>query len=196
MNLSKKEIHVIGDNECIDNKQLYAYIYKSVHLVAKLKKDVTIAFLKTNTNNKELIFHPMWLAQMLVIADRKPFPPKQSSINCFIDAVSGYRGLLTSDMRISRHIVDESKVISPKIKAAYEVEKYIQDVQRTQINRSYILKKPKHRIIHYSLVYLPLWKIDINSDYVSNPLFLNANTGESEKYLSSQWETNRWLKVK
>ncbi|TRM12111.1 hypothetical protein FH966_10680 [Lentibacillus cibarius] len=187
-----KGVFLMGGDRLIDNNDLYFYVYKSLKLSTKLKKNISVERIKTDTYRKELIFHPMWLAKLLVIADRKPFPPKQVPMICFVDAVSGYRGL-SSEFKITKCSTEPTEMKEPKIVKQEDIERYIKDVQNRQINRSYILKKPRHKIVDYSLVYLPLWKIEIDSVLIPEPLILNANTGESEKYLSSQWGTDNWF---
>ncbi len=55
------------------------------------------------------------------------------------------------------------------------------------------LKKPKYKTIEYFLTHLPLWKVEINGSKIQRDIFLNANTGESEQYMASQWNSKKWL---
>lgn len=191
----RKQITILGHPKQISEDQLNRYIFKSLGIMTKVKNKVNQHFLEQHVKRKELLYHPMWLAKILVIADRKPFPPKKIPKMCFIDAISGYRGLLTTVPSTSKK--DEpfrtSFVISPEIKEPDEVKRYIKDVQEKQINRSYILKKPEHQLIEYDLVYLPLWKVQMKSSTLTKDFYINANTGESEEYLAKQWKSKRWL---
>lgn len=128
----------------------------------------------------------------LVIADRKPFPPKKTPNMIFIDAVSGYRGLLSTVPETSDAVIIERKLVHPNI-IRKDVLPYIQDVQTSQINRSYILKRPKHELVDYFLIYLPLWKGKIVSQHLNEGFVINANTGESEKHMAKLWKSNKLL---
>jgi hypothetical protein len=57
-----------------------------------------------------------------------------------------------------------------------------------------LLKKPKHQIVELCLLYLPLWKVNVQSNQLQEIIYINANTGESEDYMSKQWKTEKWLK--
>ena len=83
--------------------------------------------------------------------------------------------------------VERSQIKSSFIKNEEEVKIYIRDVQVRQINRSYILKKPLHEIRELFLAYLPIWKVQISSNLVNDTIYINGNTGESEKYLADRW---------
>ncbi|GAA0428053.1 hypothetical protein GCM10008983_00370 [Lentibacillus halophilus] len=189
--MKNKEISIIGDNQLIDNNDLGYYVYKSLRMSTKLKNGITVERLRSNIFHTELIFHPMWLAKLLVIADRKPFPSKEIPMIGFVDAVSGYRGL-SSSLKTNKYSIDPANMIAPKIEEYDDVTRYIQDVQHRQINRSYVLKKPNHKIVDYFLVYLPLWKVKLSGDLLPDSRIINAITGESETYLSDQWGTDKW----
>lgn len=189
----RKKITILGNPPCITDDNLYKYIHKSIPVIMRIKKGIDISLLKRYTNKIQLIYHPIWLVKLLIIADRKPLPPKKSNTNIFIDAISGYRGLLNNIPLTTTEINKSTKCIDPFINEENNLEKYIQDVQNSQINRSYMLKKPKYKTTEYFLTHLPLWKVEINGSKIQRDIFLNANTGESEQYMASQWNSKKWL---
>src|SRR5699024_1527912 len=125
------------------------------------------------------------------------FRPKKIPMMAFIDSISGYRGLLSTIPTTAEDIpVQPSKAITPMIIQPDEVKKYIRDVQQAQINRSYVLKKPKHEIVDYYLVHLPIWKIKVTNTAFKHEFFINANTGESEDHMASLWNPSKWMRIK
>ncbi|RNF39008.1 hypothetical protein [Planococcus salinus] len=191
----KKSITLLGGNAMIDPEELALYIYKSLSLSAKLSRKITKESVKAAIRSQELMYHPMWIAKLLVIADRRPFKPKMTPMMCFVDAISGYRGLMSSVPHAVQNEVEVSQIVISHIHNEEEVKDYIKDVQHSQINRSYALKKPEHKIVEHFLVYLPLWKVEVEGD-VSEEFWINANTGESEAYMASLWKSEKWLRLK
>ncbi|HLR97238.1 MAG TPA: hypothetical protein VK053_22135, partial [Jiangellaceae bacterium] len=114
----------------------------------------------TGTSNGEFLLHPMWIAQAEVIADRPPLRPVVRPTLIFVDAVSEYRGQLTTvphTQQVDRHA---STVHRVRIRDEQRARELVQDVQTQQINRSYVLRKPRHEIRRLELLYLPLWRFD------------------------------------
>jgi|SRR5699024_946467 len=191
-----KKISILGNNELLSREQVYDSMFKSLKWSTRVKKEINSDFLKKNTKQKELIYHPLWLAKLLVIADRKPFPPKKTPMIAFIDSISGYRGLLSKVPNIVKvKPAMNSKIRKPMITDSDEIKKYIIDVQKSQINRSYVLKKPEYEIIDHFLVHLPLWKVTVDNSMLKQKFVINANTGESEGHMASLWNTNK-MKIK
>ena len=191
--VKSKELLILGNPKPFSEEQLCRYMYKSLKLWTKWKREINESYLREHIKQIKLVYHPMWVAKLLLLADRKPFPPKKIPRMCFVDAVSGYRGLLsavhpttTIDVGFNEGIVIKSKITEQSVK------KYIKDVQERQINRQYVLKKPEHRIVDYFLVHLPLWKIKVESDLLKKEFIINGNPGESEEFLASQWTTSKW----
>ncbi|MBN8235594.1 hypothetical protein JF544_10070 [Halobacillus kuroshimensis] len=140
----------------------------------------------------EKMYHPMWIVKMLVIADRKPFPSKVKPNMAFIDGRSGYRGLFPNVPPITQKEVLDSKVRSADITKQDVLNKYVTDIQEKQINRNYVLKKPRYDIKEIEVVYLPLWKVEVDSPYLTKTFVINGNTGESEDLLFELWSKNEW----
>jgi hypothetical protein len=189
-----EQLKILGDPKVFTQEELSRLMFKSLGVAAKVKREVNKMYLKEHIKTVEKQYHPMWVAKLLVIAERKPFPPKKIPRMCFIDGVSGYRGLLTAVPPISEADVpaDRHAVTSPII-TEEEVARYIKDVQEKQINRSYVLKKPLHEVVDVSLVHLPLWKVSVGGSLLKKEFILNANTGESEAYLANQWRSKKWI---
>lgn len=78
----------------------------------------------------------MWVAKMLVIAERKPFPPRVTPNMGFVDAVSGYRGLFTS-VPPFQSVNSDGLVARPILQSEDQLQPYIQDLQ-SQINKKNI----------------------------------------------------------
>lgn len=83
-------------------------------------------------------------------------------------------------------------VARPILQSEDQLLPYIQDLQ-SQINKKYLLKKPKHEIREVFLSYLPMWEYTITTELRDKTFYLNANTGESEEFLSNLWEEDSWL---
>src|SRR5690625_3082941 len=192
--MKKKTITLLGKNKLISHDRLYFHMYKALKWSEKLKRNVNSSYLKRNMTNQELFYHPLWIAKTLVIAGRSPFPPKKIPKMIFVDAISGYRGMLSTvpdmvDIDVKPKELNEVGI------TAEEAEKYIKDVQEKQINRSYVLKKPDHQLVELSLVHLPLWKVIVKSDVVNKEFIINANTGESEEYMGNFWQESKWMRI-
>ncbi|MUK90375.1 hypothetical protein GMD78_18615 [Ornithinibacillus sp. L9] len=187
MATKKKTILRIG-KQSISDQEIYKYVYKGMPFQAKFSRRVDEAFLREHTLDKRLIYHPFWVAKVLVIAERPPFPPRKLPNVIFVDGVSGYRGVFSKVPPIQKEEVDSGEIVPLKIASQNEAKRFVKDVQEKQINRSYILKKPLHELKNLQLVYLPLWKINITSEPVTDTLYINANTGEIEKHLQQQWK--------
>jgi len=192
--MKKKTITLLGKNKLISHDRLYFHMYKALKWSEKLKRNVNSSYLKRNMTNQELFYHPLWIAKTLVIAGRSPFPPKKIPKMIFVDAISGYRGMLSTvpdmvDIDVKPKELNEVGI------TVEEAEKYIKDVQEKQINRSYVLKKPDHQLVELSLVHLPLWKVIVKSDVVNKEFIINANTGESEEYMGNFWQESKWMRI-
>lgn len=192
--MRKRTITLLGSNKLISEDKLYLYMYKALKWSQKMNKEINSTFLKNHITDKELFYHPLWIAKTLVIAGRRPFPPKKIPKMIFVDAISGYRGMLsTVPETVSIHVKPEHLTNIGIIEE--DVKKYIKDVQEKQINRSYVLKKPDHKLIELSLVYLPLWRVNVKSDMLNKEFIINANTGESEEYMVTFWQENKWMRI-
>ncbi len=189
----KEKIVLLGKGNLIPENELAKHAYRAMKWNVKWKRGLNEEFFRKHMRETELIFHPLWVAKLLVIAARSPFPPKKTPMMGFVDAVSGYRGLLSAMPHMTEFEADPDKIVSPVIHSE-KVTKYIQDIQQKQINRQYLLKKPKHQIVELCLLYLPLWKVNVQSNQLQEIIYINANTGESEDYMSKQWKTEKWLK--
>lgn len=78
---------------------------------------------------------------MLVIAERKPFPPRVTPNMGFVDAVSGYRGLFTS-VPPFQSVNSDGLVARPILQSEDQLQPYIQDLQ-SQINKKIFTKETK-----------------------------------------------------
>lgn len=185
-------VKVLGE-ESIVEKDVPSHIYRNLKPSLKWNRQLNVNVIEEGMRKIEKIYHPMWIVKMLVIADRKPFPPKTKPNMAFVDAVSGYRGLFPSVPPI------HSKEISnPMVKTAYidnqeMLSQYVTDVQEKQINRSYVLKKPRYEIKETELVYLPLWEIDVDTDFLTKTFLMNGNTGQSEDLIRDLSISNEWI---
>ncbi|PTL37973.1 hypothetical protein [Alkalicoccus saliphilus] len=188
-----EKVKLIGNGNLIQEEKLASYIYKSLKLSDKWKREVSPASIEKQMKDPELIFHPMWTVKLLVIADRKPFPSKVMPNMLFIDSVSGYRGLFSKVPELNHTDVYSRQLQEPTISRQEALDKYVPDIQQKQINRSYILKKPRHEIESIELVYLPLWKVNVYADRSKKVYYINANTGESEALVSELWKTKKWI---
>ncbi|MFS0671578.1 hypothetical protein [Ornithinibacillus sp. 179-J 7C1 HS] len=193
--VKKKSISIqrIGVGNIINEAEIYSFIYKSLGIGYKLNKNINENYLRDFTSEKTLIYHPFYIAKTVVLAERPPFPPKKTPNLIFVDGVSGYRGVFSKVPPITEEEVEEDFLVPVRIPDDKAALQYIKDVQQNQINRSYVLKKPLHDIKGVTLHYLPIWKVVVNSGYIKDVFFINANTGESEKYLSSRWRNGKDL---
>lgn len=191
--MKQKKLKLLGTNKLIKKQSLAKYVYQSLPWHLKFRRNIDEKHIANHLTVHHLIYHPFWVAKTLVIADRKPFPPKKSPNMIFVDAVSYYRGLFTNIPELTETIIKTPQTIIKADLKRNEVIHYIKDVQISQINRTYLLKKPKHKIVDYFLVYLPLWYVTLNSPYRQETLYINANTGEVEDHLSKLWRSSRKL---
>ncbi|WP_163970287.1 hypothetical protein [Oceanobacillus halotolerans] len=183
-----KTIQRIGTETAItDETSLNHYILKSLPLRLRMQRDINVEYLQQYTVKKDLIYHPFWIAKTLVVAERPPFPAKKMPNVIFVDAVSGYRGVFSKIPPLQEEQVEKDSLVSLKVTDEDKARSYVKDVQERQINRSYVLKKPKHEIHSIELVYLPLWRVSIRSGLLNETFYINANNGESEKHMSKQW---------
>ncbi|MFA1818786.1 hypothetical protein ACDX78_01065 [Virgibacillus oceani] len=190
--MAVKKIQRIG-NKTIADEMLYKSIYKSLGVKGRVSKKISPDYIRHHLLKKELIYHPFWIVKNLVIAERPPFPSKKMPNVIFIDAVSGYRGLFSKIPPITEEEVEAHALATLRISMDEDVTKYIRNVQEKQINRSYVLKKPKHEVKEITLVYLPIWKAKVKSDELDETFYINGNTGESEKFMSDRWERGKDL---
>lgn len=191
--MKQKKLTLLGKNKLINKKSLAKYVHQSLPLRLKFNRQMNKEHIAKHLCIHDMIYHPFWIAKTLVIAERKPFPPKKSPNMIFIDAVSYYRGLFANIPELTEVVVDQSKTIVKAELKKEDVVRYVQDVQISQINRTYLLKKPRHKIVDFFIVYLPLWFVTINSPRWQEKLYINANTGEVEDHLGKLWQTRRKL---
>ncbi|TVT28265.1 hypothetical protein FO441_07590 [Salinicoccus cyprini] len=161
-------------------------IRKASGMMKKFNMSMDENTIRQRIESSRLIHHPMWIIKNTVVATRRPFKPKRIPNMIFVDAVSGYRGLLSTVPFISEVSVDKNSIVNPVIDEA-DVARYVKDVQTMQIDRSYVLKKPQHEPSEPRLVHLPLWKVVISGDQGREIHYINANTGESEAFMSGRW---------
>ncbi len=192
MNKKQMNIHRIGDTALIGEAELYKFVQKALPIKFRMNKSLDETVLK-QSGKAELIYHPFWLAKTLVIAERPPFQPKKLPNMIFVDGVSGYRGVFSKVPAMSELEVNKMDVQPLVITNEEEAKKYIQDVQVRQINRSYLLKKPKHEIVEISIGYVPIWKVLVRTPMFHETFYINANTGESEKYMAQRWQSRKDL---
>lgn len=176
----------------ISHQLLVKSIYKSLGMKTKLNKNITPAYIEHHIQSKQLIYHPIWMVKNMVLAGRPPFPPKKIPRVIFVDAVSGYRGLFSHVPHLRTEKQSAGEVITHQIDET-SLEKYISDVQAKQINRAYLMKKPRHVREGTTLAYLPIWKVSVKSDLVNHVFFINANTGENEQFMSDRWKSGKNL---
>lgn len=186
------KIKQIG-NEILGMDELHQAIYKSLGLKTRFNRNIDARHIKENIRDVELKYHPFWMVKTLLVAARPPFPPRKLPRMLFIDAVSGYRGMFSHVPPVSESNIETEKLVQPVIKDETETNRYIKDVHEKQINRSYILKKPEHEVLEKELVYLPIWTGTVQSDFVNITFHINANTGESEKFLADRWQNGKDL---
>jgi hypothetical protein len=181
----EKYIEQLGE-QTVEAHELPDFIRKSFGMKGKLISGMSEDAIKDGIHTAELIYHPMWIVRNTVVATRRPFKPKRIPNIIFVDAVSGYRGLFSTVPFISETAVEKDKIINHIIDAQ-AVGRYIKDVQTSQIDRSYVLKKPNHEPSEPRLVHLPLWKIEMQGRSGRETHYINANTGASENFMSSRW---------
>lgn len=155
------------------------------------KKRRSLTALYQTVTSQKLIYHPLWLGKVLTLAARPPFPPKKTPNLVFVDAVSGYRGVLERIPTLEEGTPDDGQYVQPVIDLNEVARQYVQSVLHT-INRGYVLKKPEHQLASLELVLLPLWQISLDLD-TPQRVYLNGVTGESESYMANLWNSNSWL---
>ena len=174
----------------ISEKALYRAMYKSLGIKVKMNKTITPEHLKSHTTAKTLIHHPFWMVKSMVLADRPPFPPRKIPRMIFVDAVSGYRGIFSHVPPVTEEEAGEK--VDPYIMEE-DLQKYVDDVRKRQIDKQYMLKKPRHETVETSLAYLPVYEVKVESAEVDETFHINANTGESEGFLSERWRSGKDL---
>lgn len=147
--------------------------------------------LRQAVTDQELIYHPLWLGKVLTLADRPPFQPKRVPNAAFVDAVSGYRGVLERIPEVDHATHDDGRQVKPLINTEQQAERYVQAVMHT-VDRGYVLKKPQHQLASLELLHLPLWKMTVEAPE-QRVVYVNAVTGEPETYLARQWASGAWL---
>lgn len=181
----EKYIEQLGE-QTVEVNELPGIIKKSLGIRGKFKPGMDESAIAEDIHAAEVVYHPMWIVQNTVVATRRPFKPKRIPNIIFVDAVSGYRGLLSTVPFISETAVEKDRIISHIIDAQAVVQ-YIKDVQSNQIDRSYVLKKPGHEQSEPRLVHLPLWKVEMKGQTGREIHYINANTGDSENFMSRRW---------
>lgn len=131
----------------------------------------------------ELLLHPLWIAWSDVLADRPPFRTAVRPSVIFVDAVSEYRGLLAS---VPHTQVVEAATVHPATVSRERAMELVVDVQRSQINRSYLLRKPRHEVRRLELLHLPVWVFDPGGGAPAG--YVNAVSGADESYLAGRWD--------
>ncbi|WP_173918209.1 hypothetical protein [Halobacillus sp. Marseille-Q1614] len=190
--LKQNNLRLIGSGGEITENEVPKIIYKNLGVQLKMNRHIDAAYLKDHITNTKRLYHPMWVAKLLVIADRKPFPPRKKPNMVFVDAVSGYRGLFPSVPPMKEAEAGSGEIVPVQLTKQQVEETYIIDIQQKQINRSYVLKKPRYELKDLFLTYLPLWKVSVDSSYLTKEFVINANTGESEEYMSKLWKSGEW----
>ncbi|QKY68832.1 hypothetical protein [Lentibacillus sp. CBA3610] len=193
MQTTDRSIKLIGDKVAVSENNLFKHVYKTAGIKARLNNMIDEDYLRQNTKGCELIYHPFWLAKTLVIADRPPFPSRTQPNMVFVDAVSGYRGVFSRIPPIREQQISLSHLAQLRISEKDDAIRYVKNVQEKQINRSYILKKPRHEIKEISVAYLPLWKVAVRSGLINETFYINGNTGESEKFMAERWQNGKDL---
>ncbi|SFA85101.1 hypothetical protein SAMN04488072_102312 [Lentibacillus halodurans] len=193
MQSNNVSIKLIRNKVIVSENNLLNHVYKAAGFKARLNRTVNEKYLQQHAKVCKLIYHPFWLAKTLVIADRPPFSPREQPNMIFVDAVSGYRGVFSRIPPITDQQVNHDDLIPMRISNQDDAVRYIKYVQTRQINRSYVLKKPRHEINELFLVYLPLWKVVIRSGLVNETFYINGNTGESEKFMADRWDGGKDL---
>lgn len=179
----------IGPMASADPKVLLKGLRKGMGI----RKRPSLAALHEAVADRSLMYHPVWLGKVLTIAARTPFAPKKTPNLVFIDAVSGYRGVLERIPLVDQSTPDSGGYVQPVIQSTDQASLYVRSVLHT-INRGYVLKKPEHKLVSLELVLLPLWKITVKGEN-PNTVFMNAVTGEPESYMARLWGSKSWLSL-
>ncbi|QSS98810.1 hypothetical protein IMZ31_11915 [Pontibacillus sp. ALD_SL1] len=184
-------VTILGEGK-IQETDLSTSIYKSVKPTLRWNRHFTEKTIQEGIKEKTKIYYPMWIVKMLVIADRKPFTPKVKPNMVFIDAITGYRGLFPNIPPTAQKKVHASEVKEAVISKEDLLARYVPDVQDKQINRNYVLKKPRYEIKETELVYLPLWDVELDTSFITKSYYINGNTGESEELMRELAQSNTW----
>ncbi|KGP91811.1 hypothetical protein N780_15665 [Pontibacillus chungwhensis BH030062] len=184
-------VTILGE-EKIQETDLPTSIYKSVKPTLRWNRNFSQKTVQEGMIKKERVYHPMWIVKLLVIADRKPFKSKVTPNMVFIDAISGYRGLFPSIPPTAQKQVNSSDVKKAVISKDDLFTRYLPDVQDKQINRNYVLKKPRYEIKEAELVYVPLWEVELHTPFLTKSYYINGNTGESEELMLELTQSNTW----
>ncbi|WP_347861143.1 hypothetical protein U0355_10650 [Salimicrobium sp. PL1-032A] len=187
-----EKVTLLGE-EKIEEKELPGLIYKQLKPTLRMKRGLDERTIRDGITRVEKRYHPMWVIKMLIIAERKPFPPKVTPNMVFVDGRSGYRGLFTTVPPRLEKEVGEHEVLRPFFSKQEMLGKYVKDVQEKQINRKYVLKKPKYDVKEMDLLYLPIWQVEVKNAHVDTTYWVNGNTGESEELLMKLCESQEWM---
>lgn len=187
----EKYIEQLGASTVTIN-ELPRFIRQASGMMRKFSAASNEDAIRQRIESSSLIHHPIWIIKNTVVAERRPFKPKRTPNMIFVDAVSGYRGLLSTVPAIYEVAVEKNSIVHAVINES-DIAPYIKDVQTRQIDRSYVLKKPQHESSDPRLVHLPLWKVVMTGERGREIHYINANTGESEDFMSRRWNSGEDL---
>ncbi|CAM4333410.1 hypothetical protein [Lacicoccus alkaliphilus] len=182
----------IGEKNITEEK-LIKSVYKSLGAKERFTRRVDTSYIRAHITGQELIHHPFWMVKSLIVAARPPFPPKKIPRMIFIDAVSGYRGIFSHVPTITEEEAADGSIAAPFLRNEEDIDIYIRHVQEKQINKQYLLKKPEHEVVEKTLAHLPIFKVRVESAEINDVFYINANTGESEAFLSERWRSKKDL---
>lgn len=74
---TKMTVKQIGERQVVTEDNLHQFIYKNIGLKNKLKTKVNKEYVKQQLADYDLIYHPMWLAKTIVIAERPTISSKK-----------------------------------------------------------------------------------------------------------------------
>src|SRR5699024_9370415 len=103
-----------------------------------------------------------------------------------------YRGIFSHVPVLTDEEAGEGQIVAPYIMEE-DLHKYAEDVRKKQIDKQYLLKKPGHETVETTFVYLPIYEVKVKSSEVDRTFYINANTGESEQFLSERWRDGKDL---
>ena len=182
---------VIGGEEPLDEEAILAGAHRGLGMLRRLR--VSRGRLRSADASMRLVHHPMWLAKVVSYADRPPFPAKAKPNVVFVDAVSGYRGVLETMPALTKLVPAGHDTPEPVVASEPDARRYVAAVLR-RVDRSYLLKKPRHVIRDLTIAFLPLWHVRVDLDG-GIECVVNGNTGEPETYMASLWGSREWLDV-
>lgn len=188
-------VEALGDGSPLDADGALRAVWSGQPLLrrglARWRRLGSVPVLRAELREQELLWCPLWLARTLVTADRPPFPPRRSAVAVFVDGLSGYAGLLGGAAPTA--VVDpvEGRVLAPVLDEEQARDR-VTEVQRQQIDRSYPLRKPRHRIESVRLVHLPVRRLHLagpraEAAGVAGSWHVNAVSGELETHLAREW---------